>query len=57
MGLNRYRSMIHLQGRGFAEAFWELTCEEYRKAFDQVTLARESAPLAEASLDRPINSG
>jgi N-acetylglucosamine malate deacetylase 1 len=53
MGLNQYRSMIHLLGRGFAEAFWELTCDEYRNAFDQISLATASAPVAECSPSGP----
>ncbi|HEX4056032.1 MAG TPA: PIG-L deacetylase family protein [Tepidisphaeraceae bacterium] len=40
LGLNQYRSMMHLFGRGFAEAFWEMTSDEYRAAFDRISLAR-----------------
>jgi N-acetylglucosamine malate deacetylase 1 len=38
LGLNQYRSMIHLHGRGYAEAFFETTVDEYREFFDQVSL-------------------
>jgi N-acetylglucosamine malate deacetylase 1 len=38
LGLNQYRSMIHLLGRGYAEAFFETTVDEYREFFDQVSL-------------------
>jgi LmbE family N-acetylglucosaminyl deacetylase len=36
MGLHAYRSMIHLQGRGFAEAFVLLTAGDYRRAASRV---------------------
>ncbi len=47
MGLNQYRSMVHLHGHGFAEAFFETTVEEYLKAFEVVELARghENMPV------------
>jgi LmbE family N-acetylglucosaminyl deacetylase len=38
LGLNQYRSMVHLKGRGYAEAFFETTVEEYRWFFDRVSL-------------------
>ncbi|MGD0463770.1 MAG: PIG-L family deacetylase [Tepidisphaeraceae bacterium] len=44
LGLNQYRSMMHLSGRGLAEAFLETTCDEYRRMFDQIGLATGSAP-------------
>jgi N-acetylglucosamine malate deacetylase 1 len=40
LGLNQYRSMMHLFGHGFAEAFLETTCDEYRAMFDQMSLAK-----------------
>jgi len=36
--LNQYRSMIHLLGHGYAEAFFETTVDEYREFFDQISL-------------------
>jgi N-acetylglucosamine malate deacetylase 1 len=38
LGLNQYRSMLHLFGRGYAEAFLETTVDEYRWYFDQISL-------------------
>ena len=38
LGLNQYRSMIHLHGHGYAEAFFETTVDEYRWYFDQISL-------------------
>jgi LmbE family N-acetylglucosaminyl deacetylase len=38
LGLNQYRSMIHLLGHGYAEAFFETTVDEYREFFDQISL-------------------
>lgn len=38
LGLNQYRSMMHLKGQGFAEAFLETTVEEYQRLFDQISL-------------------
>jgi LmbE family N-acetylglucosaminyl deacetylase len=38
LGLNQYRSMMHLNGQGFAEAFLESTVEEYQRLFDQISL-------------------
>jgi N-acetylglucosamine malate deacetylase 1 len=38
LGLNQYRSMIHLLGKGYAEAFFETTVDEYREFFDQISL-------------------
>ncbi len=43
LGLNQYRSMMHLSGRGWAEAFLETTCDEYRQLFDRMSLATPSA--------------
>ena len=40
LGLNQYRSMIHLHGRGYAEAFLETTADEYRRYFDQISLTK-----------------
>ena len=45
LGLNQYRSMMHLFGRGYAEAFWETTVDEYRRIFDQISL---KTPFAES---------
>ena len=38
LGLNQYRSMMHLQGRSTAEAFWECTWDEYKTLVDQALL-------------------
>jgi N-acetylglucosamine malate deacetylase 1 len=43
LGLNQYRSMIHLHGQGFAEAFLESSTEEYRRLFDAISLKRPFA--------------
>jgi len=45
LGLNQYRSMVHLCGRGYAEAFLETTVEEYRRLFDEISLRK---PFEEA---------
>jgi LmbE family N-acetylglucosaminyl deacetylase len=46
LGLNQYRSMVNLCGKGYAEAFLETTAEEYRWLFDQINLRRpaDAAP-------------
>jgi len=38
LGLNRYRSMVHSQGRGYAEAFLETTVDEYRELYGAILL-------------------
>jgi LmbE family N-acetylglucosaminyl deacetylase len=38
LGLNQYRSMMHLGGRSTAEAVWECTWDEYRRLVDKVLL-------------------
>ncbi|MGD0769856.1 MAG: PIG-L deacetylase family protein [Tepidisphaeraceae bacterium] len=38
LGLNQYRSMRHLHGQGYAEAFLETTPDEYRRLFDGISL-------------------
>jgi LmbE family N-acetylglucosaminyl deacetylase len=43
LGLNRYRSMLHSQGRGFAEAFLETTVAEYRELFEAILLRGNSS--------------
>jgi LmbE family N-acetylglucosaminyl deacetylase len=35
-GLNAYRAMCHLQGRGHAEAFFLATVQEYRRLFEEL---------------------
>lgn len=37
-GLNQYRSMIHMHGRGYAEAFLESTVPEFRALYDLISL-------------------
>lgn len=36
MGLNQYRSMVHLHGHGHAEAFLELTAAQFCEFFDAI---------------------
>jgi N-acetylglucosamine malate deacetylase 1 len=43
LGLNQYRSMMHLHGNGTAEAFWESTVEEYKALFDRAVLERRES--------------
>jgi LmbE family N-acetylglucosaminyl deacetylase len=43
LGLNQYRSMMYFFGRGWAEAFLETTCDEYRRMFDQMSLTAKPA--------------
>jgi LmbE family N-acetylglucosaminyl deacetylase len=43
LGLNQYRSMRHLHGQGYAEAFLETTPDEYRRLFDGIGLKRPFA--------------
>jgi LmbE family N-acetylglucosaminyl deacetylase len=38
LGLNAYRSMMRLQGSGYAEAFLQTTPDEYRELFDKISL-------------------
>jgi LmbE family N-acetylglucosaminyl deacetylase len=40
VGLNQYRSMMHLLGKGMAEAFLQSTCDEYCELFDRIELKR-----------------
>jgi LmbE family N-acetylglucosaminyl deacetylase len=40
LGLNAYRSMMRMQGQGYAEAFLETTTDEYRQLFDRISLKR-----------------
>jgi LmbE family N-acetylglucosaminyl deacetylase len=42
LGLNQYRSMMHLLGRGHAEAFLESTAEEFREMMEWIGLHRRS---------------
>jgi LmbE family N-acetylglucosaminyl deacetylase len=53
MGLNQYRSMMHLHGRGHAEAFLETTVEEFGAMMDHISLER--AALPETSIRMLIN--
>jgi len=47
LGLNQYRSMIHLLGKSTAEAFWECTWEEYRTLVDQTLLSKSGKQVLE----------
>ena len=40
IGLNAYRSIYFLRGRGHAEAFFECTPEAYRSIFERLTRRR-----------------
>jgi LmbE family N-acetylglucosaminyl deacetylase len=42
-GLNQYRSMIHMHGRGYAEAFLESTVPEFRELFELISLKNPSS--------------
>jgi LmbE family N-acetylglucosaminyl deacetylase len=42
-GLNQYRSMVHMHGRGYAEGFLETNVAEFKELFDRISL-RRSAP-------------
>jgi N-acetylglucosamine malate deacetylase 1 len=46
LGLNRYRSLHHLHGRGYAEAFQEVTVEEFRHLFAAASLRHKAEPAA-----------
>jgi N-acetylglucosamine malate deacetylase 1 len=37
-GLNQYRSMVHMHGRGYAEGFLESTVPEFRELFELINL-------------------
>ena len=50
LGLNQYRSMVHLCGKGYAEAFLETTAEEYRRLFDEISLRKQFEPRERAVL-------
>lgn len=57
MGLNQYRSMVHLLGKGYAEAFLESTIDEYRELFDRISLNRPAAePAKRQEILRPPSS-
>jgi LmbE family N-acetylglucosaminyl deacetylase len=38
LGLNTYRSMMRIEGRGYAEAFLETTPDEFRRLFEKISL-------------------
>jgi LmbE family N-acetylglucosaminyl deacetylase len=42
-GLASYRSMMHLHGRGYAEAFFETTAAEYERLFEAITVRKRAA--------------
>lgn len=44
LGLNRYRSLQHLHGRGYAEAFKQMTVEEFRHLFTAASLRHKVRP-------------
>jgi LmbE family N-acetylglucosaminyl deacetylase len=41
LGLNRYRSLQHLHGRGYAEAFMQMTPEEFSDLYQAASLRHE----------------
>ena len=43
LGLNRYRSMVYSQGRGYAEGFLETTVAQYRELFEAIILRGNGA--------------
>jgi LmbE family N-acetylglucosaminyl deacetylase len=46
LGLNRYRSLQHLKGRGYAEAFTQMTAQEFDHLFRSASLRHlEKTPL------------
>jgi LmbE family N-acetylglucosaminyl deacetylase len=47
LGLNRYRSMVYSQGRGYAEAFLETTVAQYSELFEAITLRGNGATHVE----------
>ena len=47
LGLNQFRSMIHLFGRSTAEAFWECTWAEYKSLVDQTLLSKSGKQVLE----------
>lgn len=38
LGLNKYRALQHLHGRGYAEAFTQLNAQEFKNLFDAASL-------------------
>ncbi len=44
LGLNRYRSLQHLHGRGYAEAFRQMTADEFRHLFTAASLRDKVTP-------------
>ena len=49
-GLAAYRSMVHMQGKGYAEAFLETTPAQYAKLFDAICLRPSNSLGAMASV-------
>jgi N-acetylglucosamine malate deacetylase 1 len=41
-GLNKYRSLQHLNGRGYAEAFMQMTPEDFKQLFAAASLRHEA---------------
>jgi LmbE family N-acetylglucosaminyl deacetylase len=41
LGLNKYRALQHLRGRGFVEAFMQMTVEDFRRLFAAASLRHE----------------
>ncbi len=42
LGLNQYRSLQHLHGRGYVEAFMQMTRDEFRELFEAASLRHQS---------------
>jgi len=39
-GLNQYRSMVHMHGRGYAEGFLETNVAEFKELFERISLGK-----------------
>ncbi|HEX4054638.1 MAG TPA: PIG-L deacetylase family protein [Tepidisphaeraceae bacterium] len=50
LGLNRYRSLQHLHGRGYAEAFNQMTADEFRYLFTAASLRHKVPPTPNPDL-------
>jgi LmbE family N-acetylglucosaminyl deacetylase len=44
LGLNKYRSLQHLNGRGYAEAFMQMSTTDFRKLFSAASLRHTPPP-------------
>ncbi|MDP9173156.1 MAG: PIG-L family deacetylase [Planctomycetota bacterium] len=51
LGLNQYRSMMHLHGKGYAEAFLETSVDEYCELFERISLAHPANTASSVSIN------